>query len=60
MKFKTYGSGISQIKAHAKGLKIMATHTNSWYLFLNKLSDKALTPDEQVVKAEIMQVLKIG
>lgn len=60
MKFKTYGSGISQIKAHAKGLKIMANHTSSWYLFLNKLSDKELTPDEQVVKAEIMQVLKIG
>ena len=53
MKFKTYGSGISQIKAHAKGLKIMANHTNSWYLFLNKLSDKALTFSVLMEKAEV-------
>ena len=66
--FKIDGGRISQIKGHAKckaylnnakSNKRQRTFASSSNFSLSKLSDTALAPEEQVVKAEITQALKI-
>ena len=55
---KTNGGGISQIKAHPKSNKGQRTFTSSSNLYLSKSSDIALTSEEQVEKAQIIELIK--